>query len=47
MSISSKCAGGVFIACLITFIILLVCFGCGYKKWKNNLWYLQTLPTDP
>ena len=36
MSTSNNCAGAIFIACIFTFMILLVCIGCGYNKWKNK-----------
>lgn len=35
-SVKNNCAGAIFIACFITFLILLICLGAGYSKWKNK-----------
>jgi Zn-dependent protease with chaperone function len=36
MTTTSNCAGVVFVACLVTFLILAGCLTCGYQKWKNK-----------
>ena len=35
-SSGALCAGIIFVGCFLTLLILMICLGCGYAKWKDK-----------